>query len=126
MFNKNLKNIRLKQGISQKQVADYLNISPQSVSKWEKNEALPSIEYLPKLAEVLKCEINDFFVVDEETFDLEMLKEFFAYMVEHIYEETKKTEDFIPVLKRYPDILNVIKQLGESYLMYEIQNPETC
>lgn len=96
MFNKNLKNIRLKQGLSQKQVADYLNISPQSISKWEKNEALPSIEYLPKLADILKCEINDFFIIDRvDSFDLQMLKDFFEFMFEHVYEETKKTEDFI-------------------------------
>ena len=61
MFNKNLKNIRLQQGLSQKQVADYLLVSPQSVSEWEKGEALPSIEYLPKLAECLNCDINAFF-----------------------------------------------------------------
>lgn len=58
MFNENLKNIRLKQGLSQKKVADYLNISPQSVSKWEKGESLPSVLFLPQLAECLNCEIK--------------------------------------------------------------------
>ena len=35
MFNDNLKRIRLKSGLSQKQLAEYLSISSQSVSKWE-------------------------------------------------------------------------------------------
>ena len=51
MFNHNLKALRLKSGLSQKQVADFLSVTPQSVSKWEKGEALPSIDFLPKLAE---------------------------------------------------------------------------
>ena len=75
MFHINLKNQRLKCGLSQKQIADYLNITPQSVSKWENGDALPSIDYLPKLAECLNCEINDFFAQDRNNaFNIEMLK----------------------------------------------------
>lgn len=74
MFSKNLKNIRLQQGLSQKRVADYLLVSPQSVSKWEKGEALPSIEYLPKLAECLNCDINAFFKpIQKKELDLGLL-----------------------------------------------------
>ena len=62
MFSKNLINIRLQQGLSQKQVADFLTVSPQSVSKWEKGEALPSIDYLPKLAECLKFHTNTYII----------------------------------------------------------------
>ena len=49
MFHERLKAIRIKCEKTQKDLADYLNISPQSVSKWEKGEALPSLEYLPNL-----------------------------------------------------------------------------
>lgn len=56
-----LKELRVRKGKTQKDVAEYLMISPQSVSKWEKGESLPSIEYLPKLADFLDCGIDDFF-----------------------------------------------------------------
>ncbi len=56
-----LKELRVRKGKTQKDVAAYLTISPQSVSKWEKGESLPSIEYLPKLADFLDCEIENFF-----------------------------------------------------------------
>ena len=53
-----------------------MNISPQSVSKWENGDALPSILFLPKLAECFGCDINDFFAVaDVSNYDLKMLKE---------------------------------------------------
>ena len=83
MFHYNLKKIRQSKQMSQRDIATYLSISPQSVSKWEKGTALPSIEYLPKLAECLGCDINAFFVPipkEEEhrsMFNLSLLAAFF-------------------------------------------------
>ena len=61
MFNERFKSIRQASGKTQKDLAEFLNISPQSVSKWEKGEALPSIEYLPLMAKFFGCSINVFF-----------------------------------------------------------------
>ena len=62
-FRTNFKRLRQRSGLSQKSVAEALgNLSPQSVSKWERGEALPNIEYLPLLAEAFSCEIGEFFV----------------------------------------------------------------
>ena len=60
MFKKKLKEIRMQNGLTQKEVAEYLCISPQSISKWENGEATPSIEFLPKLSELFNCSIYDF------------------------------------------------------------------
>ena len=120
MFHINLKNLRLTCGLSQKQIADYLNITPQSVSKWENGDALPSIDYLPKLAECLNCEINDFFVQNSDNeFDINMLKKFFDFMTEMILNETKKSKDFQPFLAEYPNILDVYKKLGVKLKQYQ-------
>lgn len=95
MFNKNLRNIRLQQGLSQKQVADYLMVSPQSVSKWEKGEALPSIDYLPKLAECLKCDINAFFKpIQKQELDLGLLGRVFEILYDYIYNQKEIDEEF--------------------------------
>lgn len=95
MFNKNLRNIRLQQGLSQKQVADYLMVSPQSVSKWEKGEALPSIDYLPKLAECLKCDINAFFKpIQKKELDLGLLGRVFDIIYDYIYNQKEIDEEF--------------------------------
>ncbi|MBO5024333.1 MAG: helix-turn-helix transcriptional regulator [Clostridia bacterium] len=34
-FGKNIRELRTKRGLSQEKLAEYLNVSPQSVSKWE-------------------------------------------------------------------------------------------
>ncbi len=118
MFNKNLRNIRFKQGLSQKQVADYLMVSPQSVSKWERGEMLPSIDYLPKLAEILKCDVNAFFAPTEKhTYDIEMLKKYFSFMAE--FDESKSSEEFLPFLNQYPNVLDVMQEFGEELKQYQ-------
>jgi len=102
MFNKNLKSIRLKHGLSQKQVADYLCISPQSVSKWEKGEALPSIEYLPKLSQILKCDINAFFSLESiRKIEINTLKDF-LFLVNDV---NNNLDDVFGFIRNYPSII---------------------
>ena len=60
-FNEHLKRIRKVSKTTQQDLAEYLSISVQSVSKWEKGTALPSIEFLPKIAEFYNCSVNVFF-----------------------------------------------------------------
>ena len=79
MFGYNLKQLRKKCGFTQKEIADMLHISAQSVSKWESDEATPSIEYLPELAKILNCSIDDFFKPEttvEIKFDFQIFEDF--------------------------------------------------
>ena len=66
MFHINFKRLRTVAGFSQKEVAEQLGLSPQSISKWECGTALPSIEYLPHLSELFSCEIKEFFAPVEK------------------------------------------------------------
>lgn len=50
---------RKKANLSQKQLADKLHVTQQSVSQWEKGLREPSIEMLKKLAEIFNCTIDE-------------------------------------------------------------------
>jgi len=126
MFNKNLKNIRLQQGLSQKQVADFLLVSPQSVSKWEKGEALPSIEYLPKLAECLNCDINAFFKpIQKKELDLCLLGRLLELAYGYIYNKKEVDEVFNAFFVENPNALDVLMTFENEIKQYQIVKIKT-
>lgn len=51
MFGDIIKNLRLSYNLSQVHLANELNVSKQTVSNWENNNILPSIEMLIKIAQ---------------------------------------------------------------------------
>ncbi len=107
MFHINLKNRRLACGLSQKQVADRLRITPQSVSKWEKGDALPSIQYLPMLADCLNCDINAFFApIPEESKNVGAILDLLGLMHEAVYGDTKSFDDITAYEKEHPQSLD--------------------
>ncbi|MBQ8293631.1 MAG: helix-turn-helix transcriptional regulator [Bacilli bacterium] len=58
-FGESLKTLREKKKLTQKDLARFLNISRQSISKWEQGISYPSILYLIPLTEVLDCTLED-------------------------------------------------------------------
>jgi transcriptional regulator with XRE-family HTH domain len=50
MFGDTIKNLRLSHNISQVQLANKLSVSKQTISNWENNNILPSIEMLVKIS----------------------------------------------------------------------------
>ena len=124
MFHNNLKMLRLKRGLSQKQIADHLGISPQSVSKWETGESLPSIEFLPKMAECLECDINEFFTKKgEKPMDFSFVESFFALEADVLHNGYKtELEEF---LRKNPDTLDMITSLCNNLAEYKTLNVKT-
>ncbi len=58
-LSNNLREARRRLGISQQTLAERLFVSAQSISKWERGEAVPGLEHLCVLAEVLHSSIDD-------------------------------------------------------------------
>lgn len=51
--------LRKEKGMTQKQLADRMNISDKTISKWERGQGCPDISLLPELAEILDINISD-------------------------------------------------------------------
>lgn len=51
MLNEQIKKLRFDQGLSQVELADSLGVTKQSISNWENDNILPSVEMLIKIAE---------------------------------------------------------------------------
>ena len=53
-------------GLTQEQVAEYLNVSSPAVSKWEKGSTSPDLSLLAPLARLLKTDLNTLFCFEED------------------------------------------------------------
>lgn len=57
-LSENLKKYRILKNLTQEDVAGYLSITPQSVSKWERGDCYPDITFLPALANIFETSID--------------------------------------------------------------------
>ena len=70
-FSDNLYTLRKNTKLSQEQLAELVDVSRQSISKWELGESYPTVENIFKLCSVLKCEMNE--LINENLTDFELL-----------------------------------------------------
>lgn len=52
-------NLRKERGMTQKDLAEQMNVTDKAVSKWERDLSCPDIHSIPKLAEVLSVSVEE-------------------------------------------------------------------
>ena len=72
-FGENLYNLRKTAKMSQEKLAEKMDVTRQSVSKWENGESYPEMEKIMKLCDIFHCKIND--LVHENMADIDSLDE---------------------------------------------------
>lgn len=72
-FGSNLKKLRKSKKLSQEDLAEKMNVSRQSVSKWETGDAYPEMNNILELCKIFHCNINE--LVNDSIIDIESLDE---------------------------------------------------
>lgn len=67
-FNEKLQTLRKQKKLSQEQLADMLDVTRQSVSKWESGTTYPEMDKLIMLCKIFKCSLDD--LTNDEITDL--------------------------------------------------------
>ncbi len=101
-INETIRKKRKHQGLTQEQVAEYLNITAPAVNKWEKGSSYPDITILPALARVLKIDLNELLAFNEDLTDIE------------IYNFTNEL-DTIAREKGYPEAFEIAMEKISEY-----------
>ena len=60
-FCKNLKEIRKESGLTQKQVAEFLNVVESCYANWEQGRTEPNVEMIRKLSVIFKVSVDELF-----------------------------------------------------------------
>lgn len=62
-----IKALRLQRGTTQEALAQHLNVSPQAVSKWEREAAMPDVQLLPAISAYFGVTIDALFALTDDT-----------------------------------------------------------
>ena len=111
-FGDNLKLIRKRKNMSQEELAFKVNVSRQSVSKWENGEAYPEMNNILELCKIFNCKINDLVHVDMS--DIDSLDDEIVMKVVKFNEEKQKR------VKTLSNIISLIGNIGKIVMMVAI------
>ena len=111
-FGDNLKTLRKSKNLSQEQLAEKVNVTRQSVSKWETGEAYPEMNNILELCKIFHCKINE--LVNDSIIDVDSLDEEVKMKVVKLKEEKQKK---VKVLSK---IISVLAKIGRICLMIVI------
>ena len=67
MIGEQIKALRIARNMSQVELASALNVSKQSVSNWENDNILPSVEIIKQLASYFSCSSDYLLELDDST-----------------------------------------------------------
>ena len=123
-FGNKIAEMRLKQNMSQEELASRLFVSRDLVSKWENNKRCPDREMMRRLSDVLSVDIN-FFESYEESLIRELSKcipkendispEKFLILLNSFLEMLPERERNIFIRRYY--FMETPEQIAEKYIM---------
>ena len=111
-FGDNLKQIRKAKKMSQEQLAEKVNVTRQSVSKWENGESYPEINNILELCKIFNCKLND--LIHTDMSDISSLDE---DVVMNLVKFNKKKQKEVKVLS---NIISLIGKIGAIVLKVSI------
>ena len=126
VLSEKLKLLRKKKDLTQEQLADYMGVSPQAVSRWETGVTSPDISALPMLSDLFEITVDELLGVNEA----EKQKEIAAIITEAENQINRMiTEGPIlklrEVLNKYPNNDRLLTCL--MYALYAAsENEELC
>ncbi|MDR0286647.1 MAG: helix-turn-helix domain-containing protein [Clostridiales bacterium] len=109
----NLRTLRKGKDLTQEDVAEMLNISPQSISKWERGDTLPDITFLPALANLYKVTVDTLIGMDKIN-DLQTRTAVFKSAHDHFYNGDIESaiEVYSETLKLFPNDKGIMSDLA--------------
>ena len=106
-FGDNLKKIRIMKKLSQEDLAEKVNVSRQSVSKWETGDAYPTMNNLLELCKIFHCKIND--LVNDSIIDIDSLGDEVKTKVVSLKKEEQHK------MKVLSKIITIISKIGRIF-----------
>ena len=126
-FGENLKEIRLYKNYTQKDVEKGTGISTQNLSRWERDEVIPNIDFCKQLAIFYELTLDELVGIsdaphEEKTAPLptKLNNRQISFIKE--YSEVMDDENYINMSKLYKNITPTLRALTLGYIVGLLQN----
>ncbi|MBQ8576335.1 MAG: helix-turn-helix transcriptional regulator [Clostridia bacterium] len=121
-FGENLKNLRLKRNLTQEKLADFLGVSFQTISKWERGDTYPDITLLPEIAGFFKVSVDELLGVSKAEDEEEILKELEEY--DNLTDTELKQELIYKLKKKFPNDFRILLRYMTCLVHFKENTPE--
>lgn len=110
ILSQNLKKYRLARNITQEQAAEMLDVSAQTISRWECCTTLPDVMKLPEIARLYCVTIDDLFKKTSVAY------ENYAQRLASVYEASRRFDDFFQAEQEFKKLIS-----GGQYSMDDLR-----
>ena len=121
-FGENLKRLRKEKELTQETLADFLGVSFQTISKWERGETYPDITTLPTIASFFNVTIDDLLGVDKAQKEQKINKYFELYDTMKLKDLSLTYQTYQKAVKEFPGDFPILIRYME--LLYEVKGFE--
>ena len=109
-FAENFKRLRKEKGVTQEKVAEALDVSSQSVSRWELSICYPDVELLPSIANYFGVTVDC--LLSNDVTSKKRDREIFSETIDTLSDESTERIDFVrEYCRKYPE---------EDYYVYHL------
>ena len=109
-FAENFKRLRKEKGVTQEKVAEALDVSSQSVSRWELSICYPDVELLPSIANYFEVTVDS--LLSNDVTSKRRDREIFSEKIDTLSDESTERIDFVrEYCRKYPE---------EDYYVYHL------
>ena len=110
-----IKELRLKNAMTQDRLADYLGVTSQAVSKWECEASMPDLTLIVPLTRVLRCTADELLgIIEEDNDDAEALSREIMAMRSHPEEVERLRELVAEAARRFPRNEKISYRIAET------------
>ena len=121
-FGKKLLDARKKANLSQEEIAEKLNITRQTVSKWESNETVPNINQVKLLAKIYKISLEELLNYNKIDEEIESIIKKANTKTQDKINWTKVWSKKYPILETYQNKVNIKKYENDlNNILTELQ-----
>ena len=121
-FGKKILDARKKANLSQEEIAEKLNITRQTVSKWESNETVPNINQVKLLAKIYKISLEELLNYNKIDEEIESIIKKANTKTQDKINWTKVWSKKYPILETYQNKVNIKKYENDlNNILTELQ-----